>query len=155
MRLVVLLIALLTIGCDQVTKRLAVAHLAGTARHSYLADTLRLEYSENTGAFLGAGAQWPEVVRVAVFTLGTGLVLLALGAALVRGRWSPVQRLGLVLLWAGGISNLADRALHGRVVDFLNVGVAGLRTGIFNVADVAILFGVALALVTAKRPRTT
>jgi signal peptidase II len=34
----------------------------------------------------------------------------------------------------------------GRVFDFLNVGIGGLRTGIFNVADVAIMAGGILAL---------
>jgi signal peptidase II len=34
-----------------------------------------------------------------------------------------------------------DRIVHGTVVDFVSVGVGSLRTGIFNVADVAILAG--------------
>jgi signal peptidase II len=48
----------------------------------------------------------------------------------------------------GGIGNLIDRALHqGAVVDFMNVGLGNLRTGIFNVADVALTGGaIALAL---------
>jgi signal peptidase II len=32
------------------------------------------------------------------------------------------------------------------VVDFLNVGIGSLRTGVFNVADMAIMAGVALFL---------
>jgi signal peptidase II len=32
------------------------------------------------------------------------------------------------------------------VVDFLNVGIGPLRTGIFNVADVAIMVGVGFSL---------
>jgi signal peptidase II len=61
--------------------------------------------------------------------------------------------LGLAFLWAGGVSNLADRvARGGRVVDFLNVGVGPLRTGIFNVADMAIMLGVALVLLTGRKP---
>ncbi|WP_419661036.1 signal peptidase II (lipoprotein signal peptidase) domain protein [Desulfosarcina variabilis str. Montpellier] len=44
-----------------------------------------------------------------------------------------------------GIGNLIDRILHnGFVMDFLNVGIGPLRTGIFNVADVAIMGGAAL-----------
>jgi signal peptidase II len=39
----------------------------------------------------------------------------------------------------------------GRVIDFLNVGIGGLRTGIFNVADVAIMVGVALFLFAESR----
>jgi signal peptidase II len=44
-----------------------------------------------------------------------------------------------------------DRARNGgHVVDFLNVGVGPLRTGVFNVADVAIVAG-ALGLLWASR----
>jgi lipoprotein signal peptidase len=52
----------------------------------------------------------------------------------------------LVLFLAGGLSNLADRLAIGSVIDFLNVGIGQVRTGIFNVADVAIMTGAALVL---------
>ena len=45
----------------------------------------------------------------------------------------------------GGLSNLIDRLIYdGRVTDFLNVGIGSLRTGIFNLADMAILAGALL-----------
>ena len=44
---------------------------------------------------------------------------------------------------AGGIGNLIDRIFfENGVIDFLNVGVGNWRTGIFNVADMAIMVGV-------------
>ena len=73
---------------------------------------------------------------------------------LLRSRWSLWRGLGLVLFLAGGASNWVDRALRGSVVDFMNVGVGWLRTGIFNFADVAIMLGVALfafSELTARR----
>ena len=49
----------------------------------------------------------------------------------------------LALSVAGGVSNLIDRvAAGGLVMDFLNLGIGRLRTGIFNVADMALTFGV-------------
>jgi signal peptidase II len=45
------------------------------------------------------------------------------------------------LFVAGGISNLFDRVVQGSVIDFMHVGVGSVRTGIFNVADLAILLG--------------
>jgi signal peptidase II len=59
--------------------------------------------------------------------------------------------MGVCLVLAGGASNWVDRVVRGSVVDFLNVGVGPLRTGIFNVADVAIMVGVALLLVGGLR----
>jgi signal peptidase II len=48
---------------------------------------------------------------------------------------------------AGGASNLIDRLIYdGYVLDFLNVGVGSVRTGIFNVADAFIMAGVILLI---------
>jgi signal peptidase II len=60
----------------------------------------------------------------------------------------PVIVLGVTLILGGGIGNLIDRLVNdGHVVDFLNIGIGGLRTGVFNVADVAIMAGPVLLLV--------
>ena len=75
---VMLLIAIsATVGCDRVTKHIAATTLAGEPRQSFLADTFRLEYAENTGAFLSLGANWPPQIRTAVFGIGNAVVLLA------------------------------------------------------------------------------
>jgi len=144
-----LLLALLvcgTIGCDRVTKAVAVARLSGTPRQSFLGDTVRLEYVENAGAFLSLGADLPPWARVSVFTVGTGLLLVGLAVAVLRGRYRGRLLVGFCLVLAGGVSNLADRLLQGNVIDFINLGFGPVRTGIFNVADVAIMAGVALVL---------
>ncbi|RPI54782.1 MAG: hypothetical protein EHM55_09825 [Acidobacteria bacterium] len=36
-------------------------------------------------------------------------------------------------------SNWFDRVVRGGVFDFINVGIGSVRTGVFNVADVAIM----------------
>jgi signal peptidase II len=69
----------------------------------------------------------------------------------MRMRWSGTQLFGLGLVFAGGASNLVDRISRGSVIDFMNVGLGGLRTGIFNVADVAILVGVGALLFSHVR----
>jgi signal peptidase II len=136
-----------TIGCDRVTKRLATAALAGAPDRDFLAGTVRVAYAENTGGFLSVGAGWPEHGRTAVFVVGTGLLLLAVAAAIARAGLDRWGLLGATLFFAGGASNWIDRVVHGRVVDFLNLGVGPLRTGIFNVADVAIVAGLALLVI--------
>jgi signal peptidase II len=140
-----------TIGCDRVTKHMATAALAEAPRQSFLGDTIRLEYTENTGAFLGVGADWSEPVRTAVFGVGNALLMVVLVIVARRQRWSPRALLGVALFVAGGLSNLIDRALHGAVVDFMNVGIGPLRTGIFNVADMAIMLGAGLLVLEGYR----
>ncbi|HVS25625.1 MAG TPA: signal peptidase II, partial [Gammaproteobacteria bacterium] len=63
-RLAMLALAATTVGCDRVTKHLATTWLASAPPHSYLGDTLRISYAENTGGFLSLGANLPEGVRM-------------------------------------------------------------------------------------------
>jgi len=139
-----------TVGCDRVTKRLAIETLAGSAGRSFLADTVRLQYAENSGGFLSLGENLPPAVRQAVFVGGTGVLLLVLLLALVRDS-SLLPRhdmalAGLAIFAAGGLSNWIDRVAHGRVVDFIVMRLGPVQTGVFNVADVAIMVGLALLL---------
>ena len=144
------MLLLLTVGCDRVTKHLASTHLAEQPARSYLADILRLEYAENTGAFLSLGSNLPEPVRFGLFRLGVGFALLAILIVALKRRWHGMALAGVTLLFAGGMSNLIDRMSHGTVVDFASVGIGTFRTGIFNVADVAILAGGLLMVVGAS-----
>lgn len=150
---IVLLIAVVsTIGCDRVTKHAATVALAGAPMRSYLADTVRLEYAENAGGFLGLGADWPDALRTTLFTTGTGLVLLVMVGVAIRSRWHGWALIGVCLVVGGGASNWVDRVVRGSVVDFMNVGVGPLRTGVFNVADMAIMIGIAVLLLASLRP---
>ena len=148
---VLLVIVVATIGCDHVAKHLAMQTLAGAPELSYWDDTVRLVYAENTGGFLSVGAGLPLPVRTAIFTVGTGLTLLVLAAMAIRQRWLGWPLVGVTLFVAGGASNWIDRAVRGSVVDFMNVGIGPVRTGVFNVADVAIMLGAALIVVGELR----
>ena len=140
-----------TAGCDRITKHLALTTLAGMPEQSYLGDTIRLDYHENPGGFLSTGANWRPEVRAAVFQIANGLFLLGTLIMAVKYQWSRLAGVGLLLFLAGGISNLVDRIAMGRVIDFLNIGFGPVRTGIFNVADVAIMAGIGLLLLEHVR----
>ena len=149
---VVWILALTTVGCDRVTKHLASAWLANTPAQSFVMDTVRFEYAENTGAFLSLGSGLSDSLRFSIFSFGVGAALLLLLFIAVRQRWSGLPLAGATLVLAGGASNLVDRLIHGSVIDFVSIGVAGVRTGIFNVADVAIMIG-GLLIVAGTRER--
>jgi signal peptidase II len=136
-----------TVSCDRATKHIAATTLVGVPSQSFLADTVRLQYVENTGGFLSLGADLPPAVRTALFTVGTGLALLSVVAGAILFRWSGWPLMGLTLFVTGGASNWLDRMVHGSVIDFINVGFGPLRTGIFNVADVAIMLGVGIVVI--------
>jgi signal peptidase II len=151
--IVVMLTLSCCVGCDQVSKSAARTMLHSGVTESLFSDSLRLQLTENPGSFLSLGASLPEHLRFTLFTAAVAVILAGLVcAALFARRLNTARFVALALLAGGGISNLIDRLLYdGRVTDFLNVGIGSLRTGIFNLADMAILAG-ALLLVFRSRP---
>lgn len=131
------------VGCDQTTKAIARNHLLQAGPISYLGDTFRLQYTENTGAFLSLGSSLPAGTRFWILIVLTGLAVAGmLVFALMNRSLRPVFVAGISLIIGGGVGNLVDRIVHkGAVIDFMNIGLGNLRTGIFNVADVAIMIG--------------
>jgi signal peptidase II len=96
---------------------------------------------------------WLFIVPNVAFLLATCLVLA------LRRRMTAMTYAAAVLLAAGAAGNLIDRvSQNGLVTDFLNVGIGPLRTGIFNVADMAIMGAVALLMLprreTADEPQS-
>ncbi|HVO95813.1 MAG TPA: signal peptidase II, partial [Terriglobales bacterium] len=124
----------------------AVRYLRPSALMSFAADTFRLQYAENSGAFLSLGSSLPESLRHLIFTILVGIFLSGLLSYVLLSRGLAIRHvIYLSLVCGGGLSNLIDRiAYDGHVVDFLNIGVGPLRTGIFNVADMAITAGALL-----------
>lgn len=145
------LVMLSCISCDQATKALARDGLVGRTI-SFLGDAVRLEYAENTGAFLSLGASLPSRTRTLLFVGGTSLIVLGLLVALARYRQASMTgAFGLALLAGGAVGNLIDRVAYGgAVVDFVSVGVGSFRTGIFNLADVSITLGVLLVALQSR-----
>ena len=142
------ILLLSTAGCDQLTKKMAKDGLASSEPVSLLNDLVRLEYAENPGAFLSIGETLPSFILLS-FSFLFAVVVTALTVALsVKGRGAnPATLIGLSLMAGGCIGNLIDRLLNaGAVVDFMSVGVGEIRTGIFNLADVAILVGAFVSL---------
>lgn len=130
------------IGCDRITKEQAVIHLKGQDILSYAGGIFNLTYYENTGGMISLGENLPESLRFILFTLLVGVVLLA---GLIYALKKPMPKLSLVLcliFLAGGFGNFYDRVVNdGRVVDFMLIQLGPLRTGVFNVADIAITAG--------------
>ena len=54
------------------------------------------------------------------------------------------QTIALSFILGGGISNIIDRLNYGKVIDFMNMGIGSLRTGIFNFADLSIMLGIGI-----------
>ncbi|MCR4791056.1 MAG: signal peptidase II [Treponemataceae bacterium] len=135
-------------GLDRLTKILATIYLKGTGLHSYLKNIFVLVYAQNTGAFLSMGAHFPLALKYILLIV---LPLLVCLAGLVWCIIKETDKFRCILftsVLAGGIGNLVDRIFNDfSVIDFMNFGIGKLRTGILNVADLSITFGVIIFLI--------
>lgn len=140
---------------DHATKLAAIYFLRDSgAVYRVLGDYFQLVYAENRGAFLSLGATLPDGMRALVLT-GLNLVILAcvFGFLAVR-RYLPMPAVwAMALLLSGGVGNIIDRIFrNGIVVDFMVVdsglvlGPIPLRSGVFNIADLAIVGGLLLLM---------
>ncbi len=152
--LIVSLVAAIVIA-DLVTKAIAERALSGEPTVHLLGDTLRVGYVLNTGVFLSLGHALAPRARFWLFVVGVGAILaMLLGLTLNDSRFRSPEVVAVAAIVGGGIGNLVDRVHLGAVRDFLNIGIGPVRTGIFNVADMAITFGgIALILIPLLRKR--
>lgn len=122
---------------DIATKVAAVTWLAdGPVR---LGPLLTLRLSHNQGIAFGLASAAPAAVVIGI--TAAAAVLIAVLAA--RGELGAPLPAGLIV--GGALGNVADRAVGGSVVDFLDVG----RWPTFNMADVFLVTGIGLLLLTA------
>lgn len=141
-------------GCDQALKQVARTTLDGSPAISLAADAVRFELVSNPGSFLGLGAGLPPGLRGLIFLALVPLALVVLCAVLLRrGLDFKHQLVGLALVAGGGLGNWLDRLLHGgAVTDFVSVGLGPVRSGIFNLADLAVILGAILVAIEGRRP---
>lgn len=149
--------ALVLISWDRASKELAKEHLKDKPAVTWLNDTVRLQYVENTGAALSLGDSLPEAVSFWLLSvIPLAFLLFMAGYAIKRsGEMSTTKLASFALIVSGGLGNIYDRIVFDRhVTDFMNVGIGDLRTGIFNFADVCITAGAILMLFSFKKKST-
>ncbi|MBP6095673.1 MAG: lipoprotein signal peptidase [Methyloversatilis sp.] len=140
-----LLLALLVVGADQLTKYLITQWLSYGQSWS-VTHYFDLVLVYNPGAafsFLADHSGWQRWFFI-VLTSAVSVWLILLMRRHVR---QIVLPLGLALILGGAIGNLIDRVILGAVVDFLYFHLGSHGFPAFNVADSAITLGVVLMLV--------
>ena len=127
----------LAFGLDRLTKALVMR--SGDAR-MLIPGLLRCRPVRNSGmAFsLLSGQTWLLAAATSAVLLGVLVYLLR------KPDEHPLTRAGFWLVIGGGLGNLFDRVAYGSVVDFLELTF--VRFAIFNVADICVCLGAALAL---------
>lgn len=125
---------LLLLVADRLTKRAAVAYLAGREPFSVVGDILLFTYTENRG--IAFGMFQGKASLFVVFAVIVALFCFSTYMSLPPGkRYLPLS-LCLFGITAGALGNMADRLLYGYVVDFIYF--KPINFPVFNVADIYI-----------------
>jgi signal peptidase II len=142
-------------GCDHATKMAAKASLENNAAVPLGPDALNgafeLRYVENRdiafNAFTALGLPHSPELLAGIGVAVVVVLVATIAAAALRRRRDPEQgpgvlgaQIGFALILGGALGNIVDRLARGYVVDFIHVK----GWPIFNVADIAVVVGVAL-----------
>ena len=147
-----LVIVLIVVVLDQVTKMLVRNALALHDGVEVIPGFLDLTRVHNTGAAFGMMNGIDFAFKTAVMSM---VALAALGGvgwyALSVPLTDVVARIGIAGVVGGAVGNLIDRATAGYVLDFVDAYWNGWHFWAFNVADAAISVGVGLLIIDLFR----
>ena len=152
-----LLLAVLVIVADRLSKLWVVAHVQIGRAIPVIPGVFRLTHVLNTGAAFSMfeGARSPETVRVILITVSITEAVVVFGLLLKTGREFSRTTIAFALILGGALGNMYDRIYLRHVVDFLEVHIAHYHWPDFNIADSCIFIGACLLMVEALRPQPT
>ena len=123
---------------DRLTKAWIVANVEVGEKIPVLGDFLQIWHTENQGAAFGL---LPGAATIfALVGVVTVVVVIWIHLTGRLAGTTAAVLLGMVL--GGTMGNLIDRALNGKVVDWVSVGIGALRWPTFNVADASVVLGI-------------
>jgi signal peptidase II len=131
---------------DQATKLFVQAHMALYESIPIIPNYLDITYTQNPGAAFSMLADAPPWVRKAFLLTMACAAIIVLLVIIVRAESVSLTSVSCALILGGAMGNLIDRAIRGRVIDFMRAHYYDLNYPIFNVADSAISIGVVLIL---------
>jgi signal peptidase II len=134
---------------DQATKLFVQAHMALYESIAIIPNYLDITYTLNPGAAFSMLADAPPWVRELFLLTMACAAIVVLAVLIVRSDRVSISSVAFALIMGGAMGNLIDRAVRGRVIDFMRAHYYDLNYPIFNVADSAISIGVALIILTA------
>jgi signal peptidase II len=146
--------AALVFGLDRFTKWLVESNVSAMDTYHVIPGFFDIVHSENRGVAFGilndSTSEWRTTVLV---------VLAAAAVIFVAAMLWNAQRLdrasfwGLSLILGGAAGNVFDRAMWGKVTDFLDFYFRDYHWHTFNLADSAIVVGSGLLLIDLLRPK--
>jgi signal peptidase II len=154
--ILILLIIIVNIGCDQVSKKIVRQTITPNENIHLFSNHITLTNVENTGAFLSIGNSLPMTMKNILLSLLPFMaVTLGLLYVLTKQNLPNPMLAGFCFVIGGGIGNIFDRSVYGSVTDFLHIDFGIFQTGIFNMADLSIMVGVFIIFLQSFLKRKT
>lgn len=151
----IILLIVANIAIDQISKFIVRAKIATNEVIELIGDTFIMTKVENSGAFLGMGSElsptlkWILLLILPVIVLGGVLYYIITNKTLDK-----LSLIAFCCIVGGGIANVFDRFMYGSVTDFFHIDLGGVfRTGIFNVADMSVSFGMILLVIASFKQK--
>lgn len=133
----IILIGFIIVILDQLSKMLML-----NTEITIIPNFLNFTYTQNIGIAFGIGNNMLAILIINVIILTSILVFLVLK----RKKLDNITYTGLILILAGGMSNMIDRIFNGYVIDFIDVNIFNFPH--FNIADISIVVGIIILFIT-------
>lgn len=133
-----------TLAADQLSKALIRMYLPSGEYAKILGEFLIFNQQRNSGIAFSLFSGMSNALIIALTML---LVCLLLAYVFWRRPQGRMAQLGLGLICGGALGNIIDRIAFANVIDFIDFSF----WPVFNLADVAIVLGVALFLFSTLR----
>lgn len=135
----IVIIGIIALVIDQITKSLMQIY---DVHFNIINGFLSLNYIQNTGA------AWSILEGKQYLLIGISIVMLILVYNMSFSYDNNrLNNITFGLLFGGIIGNLIDRVFYGIVRDFIDINIFGYDFPVFNIADIAIVFGVIILLI--------
>lgn len=128
------LLAVLVYALDQGTKVLVRSQMLPGDQITVIRGLLSIHYIRNPGAAFGILASSGHLLE----TIPVVVILAVLIVVMINKYMHPFCKYALILIAVGGLGNLTDRVLFGKVTDMISLS---FFPPIFNVADISITLG--------------
>lgn len=136
----IFIIALITFVIDQIIKSLSLVYLINIP---IIPNILSLTYAKNYGIAFSMLKE-KRIIIIAISILLISFLIYVLKKDYIsKNKDTCLVNIAFGILFGGILGNLFDRIVRGFVIDYINVSFFS----IFNLADIAITFGVVLLII--------
>ena len=139
----VFIISIILFILDQISKSIVSTYLKLGEEIKVLGNIFKIKYINNTGASFGI-LENSKILLIVLSILAIVILLRYINSF----KKTKKNIIGFSLLIGGILGNLSDRLLFGYVRDFLKVNIIIKNFPIFNLADIFIVIGVILLVIS-------